>query len=273
MKRLSILTLAIAGCILALFLILGCEAKDESEQPTIPALSTMTMDLSDFDTTEVKAAATKSKSPEMCHHFRNAAGAVLIWRAITTVALVPPALVFALALSQEAELQADGTWLWSYSAPVEGETYTARLIADPHIAISEVDWYMRVTGGEFDNFEWFNGRCNFDATEGYWQFYDKDASGNRKQTLKLDWAREGTEFDKELEFINNDTTNAGYLDSLTYKVADPYCYMKIVDVSEDKNFQVECDTTTGAGQISYAEGDSTGCWDTDRNCIECPYTK
>lgn len=255
MKKLSVITIA-GILILAVILGIACSSNDpEPDQPTMPGAETVTMDLSAF------TAASIARPMERCEHFDTAAVFVVSWSAVTQAFLALPRLAFILALSQEPTYEGDMLWTWAFGADTNNITLSAEIVED-----DSVEWQMRITNSELDNFLWYDGKCDFDATGGWWRYYDVEDGA----VLWLDWndAPSDTTADLTLAIINPEVDNYG--DSLHYEVDGEMAnvWLRDADGGRPGRWEITWNLLTYYGQIVYPEG-TTACWDEALECIPC----
>lgn len=255
-------------CIAAMLIIslsicigLACsESEDTPDRPTIPGSSTLSMDLTTF------TEATLARQAYHCEHYDTAGSFVVVWAAITQYLFALPRLGFILAIIQTPEYEGDMIWSWSFPVSDTNHIYlTAEILPN-----DSVEWVMRVTNDGLDGFIWYDGRCDFDATGGWWRFYDPDSVATSHPVLWTDWHKIAEDTTGSLTLSIIDDASEDYGDSLHYELLGTTATVWLCDLSAARpgRWYITWDIAEDYGRIEYPEGNS-GCWDEALECIDC----
>ncbi len=238
--------------ILSLF---ACEKNatepEKQSAPPLPPVESMKLDLSFFPKPSNNSLAKTTLSKQ---NFNNAAIRVWIIYAAVALAAVVPTAVFAAAISQDAELQADGKFHWIYTIQNGNDIFAADLAGWVDQASTEIVWEMYVSSNthspNLDHFMWYEGRSNISNNEGWWLFYDDKSPASKVEVLKVDWQIPDNNHG-ELVLSNVSQSSVGYGDTLGYSIADYDNNLVFFDASEAKNNTIYWDSQTGAGFIEW----------------------
>jgi hypothetical protein len=160
----------------------GCK-KDKGDPPGLPPLESMSIDFSNFISLKKGDALPGQKGTENSN-WEFAAATAGFWNLILSTTLAIPVASFKLAIDQDPVYLESKTWQWSYSVPVAGTTYKARLTGQ--IGASDVKWKMYISGS-FAEFLWFEGTSKLDGTGGQWIL--NESSQSQVSFLKIDWTK------------------------------------------------------------------------------------
>jgi hypothetical protein len=200
---------------------------------------------------------------------------IVVWNTIITVGLAIPVAAFAESFRHEPVEHPNGSWWWSYSVHVGDVLYLAQLEA--LVLDQQVEWNMYVSKqGEFEDFRWFTGSCNFAATTGTWVLYP--SPGNNEPLLAIVWNRNpqaGTADIKYMDFLsgNGNPYQGSYI---TYGIttATPFnAYYDIYYKDHDNHTSIEWNRTDEHGRVKDASHFGDGawhCWDQNLDDIVCP---
>jgi hypothetical protein len=209
-----LISMLISGLMFTGFI--GCSSNDEEESqlPTLPPDSSMSMDFSAFGGGKMAPSA-----PIIGKNFINAATRDLFIDAAVIITLSPSVTVFKAAKSVAPAIQSDGSWVWTYPVAYLGHEYEAKLTG--RIEGVNVLWSMKITcptiQPPLDDFEWYTGECAIDNTSGTWRFFDYKFPNDAKEIGIIDWSV--TALDKgKLEFASTNTSVAIVGDVLTYSI-------------------------------------------------------
>ena len=247
----------------------GCGKDDEEEIPEQPVLPpTGTFNSVDFNLflNPDSIFNPSVKSLERCADFDTAAFIVSISCAVINLVFIWPELAFALAMTQNPTYEGDLTWRWTFGADSNNISLYAQLVSDR----DSVDWTMRVTNSHITDFRWFFGRCNFEATGGWWQLNDVDSSNAEVPTLWLGWSRQPDDTAGSVTIVNIDESDEGYGDTISYwrdgliSNAD----LKIHHGDRPGRWQITWHSQEYWGTVIYPEG-RQGCWDDSLECVDC----
>lgn len=239
----------------------GCKKEEEPEKPTVPPAGVLSVDFSLFTN---PPSLSKATSNVRCPHFDTAAAIVTVWAAITQAFFALPQLAFALAISQQPTYEGNLTWKWQFGADTSNISLYAHVLEN-----DSVNWEMRVTNAQLNNFLWYDGRCDFHATGGWWRFH-KNVSGTAVSALWVDWQKSPADSFGLLLLTNiaEDDTNRG--DTLRWSRSGNIATCMIVDVLGVRagTWNIRWHTIEHWGSITYPEGNQ-GCWRNDLSCIPC----
>lgn len=267
-------SLAVILIMLHLLLITTCdknptEAK-KKEPPLMPPATSMQVDLSLFSSPGNVLAKENAFSKV---HFTTAVFTVSLINLGVLAGMATPVFIFAQALSVDPVLQEDGKFHWVYTANYELLKYTADLAGWIDVPNKQAAWEMYVTqaGLNLNHFMWYDGRCNLDATAGYWIFYDHTQPNSAVTTIRIDWIN-NSETDRVLTFTNVTAGSPYEGDQLKYTINGNDRSVEFKDASEGTTAIIFWDTATKAGYIqapNYNNGQK-GCWDQNQNDVTCP---
>ncbi len=241
--------------------VVGCEKKEEEpEMPAVPSSGVLTVNFSPF----TELALQRAADDLYCEHFDTAAFIVLAWASLTEALFFLPKVAFYLALTQDPTYEGDLTWRWQLGADTNNIALTA------HIAGDSVDWEMRVTNSELENFLWYNGRCDFNATGGWWIFYDSHLPPDSNAVLWTAWEKNTGDSTASLVLVNINALSEGYGDTLGYNLEGTSASVWFNDAggSRPGRWYINWDIEEYWGSIQYPEG-TMGCWDDSLHCIDC----
>ncbi|MFQ5628488.1 MAG: hypothetical protein ACE5I1_06990 [bacterium] len=262
--------------ILAHLSLIGCENNpsepENAQQPELPPLSSMKIDLNLFNGTANAAKAADVNTPGA--NFNNAALRVLLINATVTLVVVVPVATFAAAVSQQPKLEADGKWHWVFNVTNNGKNYQADLAGTLDLINAESVWEMRITAPNNDpalnDFLWYKGRAKLDNTSGEWHVYDHLQPNDGIETLQINWSHP-SETEATLEFTIVKPAIPENGDVLTYHVKDNDRSIKLFDNSKNATIEIFWDAITGAGYLidpNYKSGEKS-CWDALKNDTTC----
>jgi hypothetical protein len=287
-------------CVILLVALMGlqaCSNEDpvsppKDEAPTLPDMSTMTMDLSFFDQAQVDQTSIEGGTPtEMMlaaqagkDNFINAAVRVFYVQLTFWAALEAPVAAFALALHSVPQHQDDGSWLWTYIF-VDGEIeYSIFLYGID--AGDRTQWRMEVSTNDpsmpLNHFVWFTGEAMKGNTSGYWQFFEPQIlmsdganvamAGDTPgvQSIRIDWLNAPGDI-HQLTVLNNMPGAEEEGDNVVAFESPAMCYIEFTDVSvpETGNITWYAD---GSGYIHVPDYNNyeKACWDTNQDDVACP---
>jgi hypothetical protein len=245
--------------------------------PTLPDMSTMTMDLSAFglsgdgllqsgsDTGVVGAALTK-------RNWIEAAVRALHLQLLFYDAFRDPVAAF------------DGSWLWTFifvEDDLEYSIFLYGLVEDDH-----VNWRMEVSSNDpafmLDHFVWFDGQSQRDESSGYWQFYKPmitppasarlymAASTTGVQSVRMDWANAGPG-DHSLVVTVNEEDSPDEGDVLAFAKSDNSSAINYHDEDLQQDHSIIW-YPDGSGSITVPDYNNAekACWDTNQENAPCP---
>lgn len=268
-RRTLLFTLIASLCVLPVSC--GNNAKTEKETstqsetpPTVPPQSSMAMDFDSFPKSKALPGPTGVLQATIAGapNFTFAAVNVGVWNLIITIGLVVPVTAFCEAFNHAPVLQADGSWLWSYSKTINNSVYVAKLYGK--VGAGQVQWDMYLTKqGEFADFNWFSGTANTAGTAGTWTLKDKPA--NPVDTLSIVWNRNITAGTGNITYTNivsGGPENGGYISYGTDATTDPAynAYYTIYNKSADSLINIEWDRTSKAGRVKSPKAFGDSVW-------------
>ena len=290
----------IGVCLVLLVALVGIQAcsnddpvsATQEESPELPAMSTMTMDLSFFEQAQVDQMSIEEGTPTQMmlaaaagkDNFINAAVRVFYLQLTFWAALEAPVSAFAVALHSVPQHQSDGSWLWTYIF-VEGDIEYGIFLYGID-AGDRTQWRMEVSTNNpsmpLDHFVWFAGEAMKDDTSGHWQFFEPiiamsnfaNASVTVEtpgvQSIRIDWLNAPGDV-HQLTVLNNKPGSEEEGDNVVAFESPLMSYIEFTDVSvpEVHNITWYAD---GSGSIhvpDYNNGEKA-CWDTNQNDIACP---
>jgi hypothetical protein len=176
-----VLVLSLAGCSEDSYV----TGPGPQTAPELPPASTMSMDVSLFDSAPVDPQVVAEGGYGVVPleaglhtklNFINAALRVHFINIVLCAALVEPVAAFALAAQSVPQPQRDGSWLWTYIFVGDEAEYSIFLYGKNMGTYTE--WRMEVSSTDpeapFDHFVWFEGQVEMDESSGYWQFYEPE---------------------------------------------------------------------------------------------------
>ncbi len=267
MNKKKILLIASFFFVLGLTLIIvGCGKEEEPEKPVVPTAGLF--ESADFtlfttaDTTVFRAA----HDTIICPDFTTAATIVIVSAVLVELMFIWPKIVFILTLTQQPTYEGDKTWKWTLGQEDNNISLYASLVSDG----DSVDWDMRITNQTLDNFQWYYGRCDFDATKGWWRFNAEDINHNEDPALWIAWELTSGDSIGYLSIANIYSSHAGYGDTIIFSREEKQA---------EASFKVNWGDRPGTwimnwnidelwGSVTYPEGDMK-CWDEIQECIEC----
>jgi hypothetical protein len=251
------------------------ETETLGQAPPLPPDSSLTIDISAFGGGKM---APEVKIPGK--NFRNASVRVLLIDTAVVAVLAAPVTVFKAAKTTIPVSQGGGSWLWSFTTTVFGNTYEANLTGT--ISGLNVLWSMRVSSSSpnlpLDDFEWYTGETNLSNTSGFWRFFDFRAPDEKNEIGTIEWTTNPSVIDfqpdhkSEIEFSNTDPESPNFEDRLNYSVEGTTASISFYDASEDINADITWDLVTIAGSLkvpNYNNGERA-CWDENKQDIVCP---
>lgn len=171
----------------------GCEKKETPTLPTLPPIASMSMDFSNFNSTnksgiiagEVKEAVIPGKGNLIL-----ASTIAGVWNIILTVNLVVPVESFKQTANTIPVYRDNNTWEWSNNFNVIGANYKSRLTGQ--IRSNDVKWEMYITRegiGAFSEIMWFEGTSKLDGKSGQWILNHSQIFP--EPMLQIDWVAVG----------------------------------------------------------------------------------
>jgi len=184
----------IANLVIILSLIIGLFSgcnKEKDKPPLIPAVESMKIDFSNFNTEKKNVSYSMSKGIENAN-WENAALVAGYWNSIIVTTLAIPVMIYNLATGEIPVYIENNTWQWTYEAKIFTAVYKARLTAQA--GITDVEWKMYISregSGGFSEFVWLEGTSKSDGTGGQWII--NHSSSHKEPVLQIDWSGNGTD--------------------------------------------------------------------------------
>ena len=142
------------------------------------------------------------------------------------------------------------------------------------IVTDSVTWEMYITKeGEFEDFLWYFGKCDFLATGGYWILHKNPT--NDVPLLQIDWERNYLDSTGSIKYTNVEpggAENGGYIHyGLT--LDEPYnAYYDIYNKGQDNLVEIEWNKLTKDGRVKnqqWFKDTEWHCWRPDLKNIIC----
>ncbi|MCX5800023.1 MAG: hypothetical protein NTX17_01340 [Candidatus Eisenbacteria bacterium] len=274
-------------------------SPEPAAAPPLPSISTMSMDLSVFESAQVDAQAIKDggykeiqpvAGLESKLNFFNAAVRVYFLNLVVCAALVEPVAAFGVAVHSVPQPQDDGSWLWTYIFVNNAVEYS--IFLNGKDMGSYTAWKMEVSSTDpsapLDHLLWFEGEVQKDDSSGYWQFYEPTVelltmtpgvvmagaaealSTPGVLSIRIDWKnREGNEH--KLVFLVNKPGIPEEGSTLTYLELPTVFSVDFVDAKAGTRGIISWHPD-GSGSIDwpdYRNGEKS-CWDTHQYNTVCP---
>jgi len=253
----------LAALFLMAFAFYGCE-KDKEEKLQLPPESAFSIDLSAF---AEQGKSTAEPVPDTYVNFAVARTAVAFWNVILATVVAVPAYSYVKAFDCEPVRVSNDKWKWSYEVSFLNTIYTAELYGE--VIEGDAEWKMYVSQqGGFSDFLMYDGRCNFQRTEGYWRLYENPLAP--VEFLRIDWTYNWEEQTGTVRYTYTKEvvdTKGNYIDYGITTDADYNAYYDLYSKPEDKYFRIRYNTTSHEGRVEY-EG-TWYCWDSQLKDIEC----
>ena len=249
--------------------------KDKGDPPVLPPTESMTVDFANFEIQKKSADLTAAYKGTENSNWEFAALTAGIFKIIVNTTLIVPVTSFKLAIDQTPVYLSEKNWQWSYSVPVAGSTYKARLTG--FIRTSDVEWKMYITkegAGGFAEFVWFEGTSKLDGTGGQWIL--NQSTSVKAPVLQIDWTKTGSAVGKVTYTIvkTGDPLNTSYLEyGLTTNTLNAYYKIHYFNNVKFSDLDAEWNTTTKNGRVKCIDylGDALWhCWDANKINIVCP---
>ncbi len=245
------------------------DTEEESEAPDVPGAASMRICFSTFPEIQGEASARPARN---CEHFTTAYLHVLTWYTVTNAILLLPRSAFLLAISQTPVYEGDSTFSWTFGVDTSNVKLTGQFIPP-----DSVEWIMYVTNNTLDNFRWFDGRCDINATSGWWQFYDPNLPVDSNRVIWDEWALNTEDTFASHLLTNVNEADSNYGDTVSYRLEESISYARLVKMNgEDAGtWNIMWHIYDKWGGIEYPD-ESYGCWDENLECIDCdslPWTE
>lgn len=244
----------------------GCK-KDKEPAPEIPPASTFEMSFSDFNNSTKAVMDSTTQA-----NWTFAATNVAVWNVIIAVNLAIPVAAFRESFNHQGEYQNDGSWTWTYTYPVVGVNYTAKLNAKKDG--DYINWNMYISKqGAYTDFLWYTGRSKIGNTEGTWTLYQNPTTPN--EYVDIVWHRNATAGTSDIKYTNvipGGAENGGYI---TYGIDPAQSFDAFYDIynkGADNLTNITWNRTNKNGKVKDPNhfGDSEWhCWDVNLNDTTC----
>lgn len=260
--------------------VIGCKTEEKNTEPdtentaedapTIPPLSTFLIDFDNFNSTGDTTTAldeTSTSAQPLSYIFCEdslpsvqlvssnksnwtfAALGVGVWSAIIVVGSAIPVAAFTESFNHTPQQQQDYSWKWTYSVKVGLFWYTAELVGKFIDTGVRFEMYISQQGG-YQDFLWFYGESNLQATDGFWVL--KDNATSNTDLIQIDWTRNLTDSTYSIKYTNivpDGPENGGYI-AHGGTTEDPYNrYFDIYNKGADRLTNIEWDSSTKAGRV------------------------
>lgn len=265
MKNLNMKNFA---AILLAFLMLAsfvsCETIDDTP-PEIPALSTFSMDFSDFSSNSKDFSLTSG-------NWAYSAINVGIWNTLITVGLAVPVASYVEAFNHEAVYDTDEQYFtWSYNFNVWIVPYEAVLTG--FVRGDSAFWNMDIKAvSENVGFSWYHGASHLNGSGGYWILNENPQIV--APLLKIDWERNDQDEVGSIKYTNiqpDGRENGGYIH---YGLVDGDldAFYSIYNKGENALVNIEWSREFKNGRVMspvYFSDEVWHCWDTQLLDVDC----
>lgn len=260
-KNIARLTLS---SLAAATLVTGACAQEDP--PKLPNVSSMSANL---EAPNSAPAPAKNADPAALGDYQNFANAYVRVRIVQTAAVaavIVPAAVMGIALTQEPTKEGD-TWHWSVSAG--GAT------ADLYVSLGLIDGWdieMFVTNDEVTDFLWIEGDFATDLSSGTWVGHSADLPAASDEVLEINWTHV-SETEHSLSYTNVNSEHEGFEDVMSFSISGTEATLVFEDASEPtQTANISWDLVSKAGSIEvplFNDGNAA-CWDSVFVNSDCP---
>lgn len=236
---------------ISLLMATACKKSGNSaDSPLLPPAVSLEMDgLTNF----VSLTKSETAAPDSSH-FKMAWRLVHSWDSISTKLVLTPKLLLKEALKGKnaAYDAASRQWSWTFIKAIPGDgSYQAILTAKKDE--DSLFWAMtvsRINGDGLYNFKWMEGRTDIQQTGGWWTLYDPVSSF---AYLSIAWNKtsDTEHWIQYTNIIDGDPGKGSYIKYGTTNAVDFNAYFTIFIAASGKTAQIEWNTTTRVGQLSY----------------------
>ena len=248
----------------------SCKKDEIGTPPDLPPQDAF--DMGDNKMPENTKALLDSKS---YINFGVSAPQVAAWTVISSVIMSIPTAVYVEALKQEPQHHSGTTWLWEYSVTVLFTKYTVQLYGTKDD--TEVTWEMKISAGEMQEFTWYTGKHNINATEGQWIIYGYEKNC---EILQIDWTRNNENNTGTIKYTNIEpegNENGGYIYFGNDQSGEYDAFYKIYVKSLEHSTEIEWDSEFYNGRIKaqhsiFFQDEVWHCWGTDFQDMDCDGT-
>ena len=272
--------------VFAMFMLLisGCSddtiitPSDVVNAPEIPPKSSFIIDFEEFPGTDSNSESINKKTLGTDNQtYKNwgwAASNLVVWNTLLTVTLAVPAASFVESFNHDPELQTDGSWLWSYTYSVLGQSYTAELHA--RLGIDGIQWEMYISKqNAYSKFLWYTGKSNPLTADGTWTLFKNP--NDPSPFLGIEWdvnVADGTANIKYINIIPDSPEHGSYIYYGTTKETEsPFdAFYEIYAKGKDNYTNIEWNRTSKDGRVSdvlHFDDSEWHCWNTQLEDTEC----
>lgn len=266
-------------------LFFGCKKDDKTSVPVLPPSGTMSIDFSNFSTSEKSEAFesySNNKATASKTNWLRAAATAGVWNFILKANLVIPVASFEQARNNTPVYLDNSIWQWSYTFNVVGASYESRLIGQ--LRSNDVKWEMYISRsgiGAFSELLWYEGTSSLDGKSGQWVL--NHSQQFPEPMLQIDWeaAEEGmgsikyTFIREQKDDRSAEPFNGSYIEyGLTANTLNAYYNIHqntgVAGVFND--LFIEWSTTNYNGHIkanSYFQDELWHCWDEMGDDVTC----
>lgn len=229
----------------------------QEEPPELPQVSSMSANL---EAPNSAPAPAKNADPAVLGDYQNFANAYVRVRIVQTAAVaavVLPAAVMGIALTQEPTKEGD-TWHWSVTAL--GST------ADLFVNVGLVDGWdveMYITNNEVTDFLWIEGDFAVDLSSGTWLSHSAELPAASNEVLEIGWTHI-SETENSLTYTNVNSDHEGFEDVMSFSIGGTTATLVFDDASEpDQVANITWDLVSKAGSIEVPlfNNGEVACWD------------
>ncbi|NOZ45264.1 MAG: hypothetical protein GXO79_00625 [Chlorobi bacterium] len=246
--------------LILLFISYSCEKETEKTAPELPPESAFVIDFSDFSSNDTITNKDNMTYINWGHSYFN----VTVWNGIITLSMAIPIASFVESFNHEAIYHpSENNWTWSYNFNASG-IHEAELTG--YIENDSAVWEMRI-----DNFLWYYGRSQINATGGYWILNESKNQPNK--LLEITWNRY-SENEADIKYTNvkeGAAENGGYI-SYGKTTNDLNRFYNIYNKGANNLTEIEWNSTDKHGHVKDIKrfGDELWhCWDSTLVDIAC----
>ncbi|GAB4377663.1 MAG: hypothetical protein Kow0075_06570 [Salibacteraceae bacterium] len=244
--------------------LISCKKDEIPPQPDLPPENAFVNDFSGF-------GESASRSQEA---FAFAALNVAVWNTLLYLNLVVPVTAwYAVREVDPVWNKTYKAWIWSKTFNLPSGNYVAELRAT--VSQSNVIWEMVVSkDGGFQNFLWYSGVSDIDASEGKWLLYKNPS--DPIEYIEIEWSKPSQDHIPDVKYINaipNHSGNGGYIHYGPLFEERYNVFYDIYQIEEDRLIEIRYHRDSAWGQVRddvYFGNELWHCWDSDHNDIDCP---
>jgi len=266
--------------LLALSIMQSCQ-KDENTSPTdevapeLPPQATFIMPFDGYE--EVDTTEFNNEIGNRSMTYRNwfyAGTNILVWNTLVGINMIVPVASFAESFNHDPVYEGNGIFSWTYSYPVAGVTYEAKLTGEFINSGADVEWIMTISQvGGFSNVVYYSGIVAVDGSKADWTLYHEP--NNPKPFMRIIYLNDVNTGESSIRYTNIIPNNPGNGHYLEYRIQSGSAFNRAYDVflgSPDNFIEILWNTPSDTGRVKNltAFGDSEWhCWDIDKMDVDC----